>query len=409
MTTQLINNFIINSQPLPAWGVTTILAEPYIEGLRQLVAGFSQENLSLDQRVLHVLTGIALSIPLVNLVLYIALRFFCVSNEAPKVAFTSLEQVDNLAEETRTNARRITHEDLQIDIMELIDNVQTAVHQAMQNRNPQPLSILFGKAAFELQNINEQIDAFVQSASLAPIDSDATEWQEKMVAALSQPEYRFRSLLEEGRRNNFLNYRFNYFAGGTFFHHLAKNDKACHYARLALAYDIDLSIQDFWGNTPLIWAIANANNETAMDILQKGGGCHLDIQSKTGRNSALHLAVGKGYKDRSRDGQLLKYTNLELVEALIFQKCDVNLQNVDGNTPLHVACFRRDVRMIQSLLKAGANRTLRNREGKRAEDVLLSDYATSCLAVSSAAGAFLFDEKEHENSLEAATSALGSS
>lgn len=96
-----------------------------------------------------------------------------------------------------------------------------------------------------------------------------------------------------------------------------------------------------FGNTALIWAIANANNEMALKIIQKGRQ-NVDLHSMG--NTALTLAISKGYTTHSCDGKELKVSNLQLVQALLDKKADPNLKN-----PLQIAIIRRNPDMISAL------------------------------------------------------------
>jgi ankyrin repeat protein len=51
------------------------------------------------------------------------------------------------------------------------------------------------------------------------------------------------------------------------------------------------------------------------------------------------------------------------VQLLLDQKVDFDAQNVNGHTPLHLACLLRDHTIVDLLLKAGADYSSRNIEG----------------------------------------------
>ena len=93
------------------------------------------------------------------------------------------------------------------------------------------------------------------------------------------------------------------------------------------------------------------------ELLQAGA----DVNKPTvgGRDTALHLAC------YSRHGPAARY----LVNRL---GCAVSLAGEHGDTPLHAAVFRdeeyvlsaRDVELVQLLVDAGADLTLRDEDGK---------------------------------------------
>ena len=56
------------------------------------------------------------------------------------------------------------------------------------------------------------------------------------------------------------------------------------------------------------------------------------------------------------------YNHVELIQFLISRGGNVNIQDPDGDTPLHVC---ENVSMAQALISLGANINLQNNEGKK--------------------------------------------
>lgn len=56
--------------------------------------------------------------------------------------------------------------------------------------------------------------------------------------------------------------------------------------------------------------------------------------------------------------------NTDMVSFLVNKELDLNIQNEEGNTPLHEAAFKNDKIMILHLLMKGANAELRNKKGQ---------------------------------------------
>lgn len=161
--------------------------------------------------------------------------------------------------------------------------------------------------------------------------------------------------------------------------------------------------EKFFGNTPLIWAIANANNTYAMEMIRRMEKADLDLQDTTiYNNTALHLAVGKGYGARSVHKQKLAFSNAQLVQEMIRWGADVNLCNRERNTPLHLACMRRDPEMIRTLLEAGANPLLENREGKTSLQLIELEYEQAHEQLRKAVGVFLLDKVQRGENFEEA-------
>ncbi|MBP7710672.1 MAG: ankyrin repeat domain-containing protein [Rickettsiales bacterium] len=110
-----------------------------------------------------------------------------------------------------------------------------------------------------------------------------------------------------------------------------------------------------FGNTALIWAIANANNKFAYELLRfaEEEKIHLAIDhiSEHG-NTALHLAAAKGYDDKDSDGKDVGVSNRGLVQKLISAGADPNIFSNNGNTALDIAVARRDVEMIGAICQS---------------------------------------------------------
>jgi len=87
-----------------------------------------------------------------------------------------------------------------------------------------------------------------------------------------------------------------------------------------------------------------------------------------------HIAAGTNLNQRSPDGQntpLIAAAASEkagAAKALIEAKADLNLQNKDGNTALHTAAFMCHPEIVEALLKAGANKTIKSNVGATALD-----------------------------------------
>ena len=69
----------------------------------------------------------------------------------------------------------------------------------------------------------------------------------------------------------------------------------------------------------------------------------------------MHLAV--------YPGRNIVFCTPEIIEALIMSDADLNCQNDNGDTPLHVACSLDKRGIILTLLKYNANKAIRNHHG----------------------------------------------
>jgi len=76
----------------------------------------------------------------------------------------------------------------------------------------------------------------------------------------------------------------------------------------------------------------------------------LNIQDNDG-NTPLHTACENG--------------NIEIAKALLTAGAGANTQDNDGNTPLHTACKNGNIDIAKALLIAGANQNVENKEKKK--------------------------------------------
>ena len=135
--------------------------------------------------------------------------------------------------------------------------------------------------------------------------------------------------------------------------HLAARDGILSSVDTLLKYDVDLSLQDSRGNTPLMTAIAAERGwvlRSLMDAM-KLKKIPLDQARDTAGLGALHLAVSTGY------------SGAPIVTALLDAGSDINLRTVSGDTSLHLAVARGRTDIIQLLLTRGANVLLTNKAG----------------------------------------------
>ncbi|HEV7736930.1 MAG TPA: ankyrin repeat domain-containing protein, partial [Chlamydiales bacterium] len=186
----------------------------------------------------------------------------------------------------------------------------------------------------------------------------------------------------------------------TLLHLLAKQNAPVEFIRILVELSpASLNVQESgwvtFPNTPLLWAIANASNTAAAELLKHRQNLNLVANG----NTALHLSVGKGYKNISEDGEPLNPSNHELARQLVAFGADCSIQNNEGNTPLHLACLRRDKEMIGILLAhPGIARSVntRNHEGETPLDMLKKSYGEAFGLLQATVHAFLLDNEIFE-------------
>ena len=150
-------------------------------------------------------------------------------------------------------------------------------------------------------------------------------------------------LLEAGAETNLkLNvYTALYFATVENYHEVVE---------LLLRFNADPNIPaDIDGTTPLMIACSHRQKKIVKLLLQAGA--YVDLQGKDsyGRQTALHTPA---------------YDNAtEILSLLLDAKANVNIQNIDGYTPMHYICVNGNEEMVQRFLSAGADVNLCSHKG----------------------------------------------
>ena len=109
-------------------------------------------------------------------------------------------------------------------------------------------------------------------------------------------------------------------------------------------------IDRFNGADIVVLAVNGGNLEIVKHLVTKD---NVNSQNKRG-NRLLHIAAGKCHAD--------------VVDYILEFKPELNPLNIKGNTPLHVAAFGNCLPVSVSLMDAGANPFIKNKEQKLASD-----------------------------------------
>jgi len=154
---------------------------------------------------------------------------------------------------------------------------------------------------------------------------------------------------------------------------------------LVNAGDVDINVIDSFQTSPLMMAVDNRHLAVAEYLLQNGADIHLDnkygytpLMQAVMRNDPkmVNLLLDKG----ARIDQKNFYTELtplmmavdngsmDMVELLITRKANLNLQDERGRSALMHATAARQPKIAERLTQAGADTTLKDKQGRSADD-----------------------------------------
>ncbi|EPY24897.1 26S proteasome non-ATPase regulatory subunit 10 [Angomonas deanei] len=138
---------------------------------------------------------------------------------------------------------------------------------------------------------------------------------------------------------------------------------------------IILQSSDSSGNTPLLVAVSRGHTHIVKFLLEND--VDLFHQNERGQ-SVLHRAVGKGNLDLVE--LLVRHSEKKFSETKSRHRQWMNLQDYRGDSALFYASMENNEEMGKFLLRHGADRELRNKEGKQFWE-LLSFSHFSCFLV----------------------------
>jgi ankyrin repeat protein len=122
-----------------------------------------------------------------------------------------------------------------------------------------------------------------------------------------------------------------------------------------LLIDKGATYSDSLNNTLLHIAASNKITDIVELLIKKGA--DVNMQNKDG-NTPLHIAaLNKNVHYKALE------KNKKIIDLLIENKADVNMQNKDGNTPLHTAVISKINYTVDLLLDKGANVNMINNDG----------------------------------------------
>ena len=119
--------------------------------------------------------------------------------------------------------------------------------------------------------------------------------------------------------------------------------------------------KDNKGETLLSYSIER-NKQDIFDLILTSPILDLDYQNKEG-NSYLHIAV--------------QFEREEMIKELIEKGISLNIQNNEGNTPLHLAYYTRNKKIINYLIQNNIDYTIKNNNGEIAEQNSIINYESN--------------------------------
>ena len=125
-----------------------------------------------------------------------------------------------------------------------------------------------------------------------------------------------------------------------------------------IANGADVNAEDIRGQTPAYWAAYHGNLNALMIFKNFGA----QLNQKDFRGKTLMRAAAK-------------YGHDDIILFLASQKVNLNTLDGKGLTPLHVAAFNGRFSTYEKLILNGADTTIRDSEGRTAEEILKMKYA----------------------------------
>jgi len=166
----------------------------------------------------------------------------------------------------------------------------------------------------------------------------------------------------------------------------AKTGDLAQVKALMSAGDVDANVIDSFQNSALMMAVDNQHREVAEYLLQHGADIQLDnkygytpLMQAVMRNDAkmVNLLLDKGAKIDQKNFyteltplmMAVDNGSLEMVELLLARQASLNLQDERGRSALMHATAARQPKIGERLLQAGADSTLKDKQGRTANDL----------------------------------------
>ena len=151
--------------------------------------------------------------------------------------------------------------------------------------------------------------------------------------------------------------------------------------KLIKAYEMDVNSLDDDGNSALVLATANRNYEIVSALLDNFNDCDVNVQG-TKQKCALHWLAMRG--------------NLTMLKKILStQRCNLNLRDDLGKTPLLTCAEHKRIQCFTELIKHGAKINLRTSNGISALHCVAEAGLQYCVEIALQAGAVVNIQEEH--------------
>jgi len=148
---------------------------------------------------------------------------------------------------------------------------------------------------------------------------------------------------------------------------------------------LDIDYQDERSFSAIHYACSNGNLEMTEALLNKG--CRSDIMDKDGNTPLLFAA-----------SQPASNEHFQLLISLIEFGADPNVQNFNGDTPLHLASLNGNNSMVAFLIENGANVNAKNLEGSSPLHLAVSAGHLEIVSYLATHGAFINPQDDEGDS-----------
>lgn len=114
------------------------------------------------------------------------------------------------------------------------------------------------------------------------------------------------------------------------------------------------STMKIMNNTPLMIAIEGLNQQIVELIIPKLDKIGINAKNSKGR-TALHCVANIVWFDSRWQVDDKRFNQAKIAKLLIDAGADINIQDDEGITPLHLACRSNSYELVQLLIDNGAN------------------------------------------------------